>query len=312
MTAIVSTSSACTTLFRPWFGLVDHSIAWCRFHDGPFLSSRRFSAWFGGSSRRSQLRKKFGHGPSHLLRRSFALAALPGTQTGLHQWTRQHQVIVHNGDDLTPAFKLRWGAQPGLCPQQALFVEAIAMLVRVAPSVAQTHLWHTGLRLAIPQKPTLAWVARPISGPMTQDTDDRHLEVACLGQMQPRPPGDLDGMTFRIAALPPAIGLSIRAGITTLKTLPIFARRSTFTRVRGRRAVQHPLAFKPQQFVERQSLGGQQKRCTTVPAIAGHDRTTIQQRSQLTQLSRCHLDAGLGRSDEILIKHHCPTTGLLR
>src|SRR6266852_9282488 len=146
MAARVSTSSAFTTLFRPWIGLVDHPIAWCRFYNGPLLSSRRFSAWFGRPSRRSQLHHKFGHRPAHLLGRSVALTALPGTQTGLHQWTRQHQVIVHDGDDLAPAFKLRWGAQPGLCPQQVLLLEAIAMFMRVAPPVAQGHLWHAGVR----------------------------------------------------------------------------------------------------------------------------------------------------------------------
>src|SRR6266852_9195225 len=169
----------------------------------------------GRSSRRSQLHHNFGHRPAHLLGRSFALTALPGTQTGLHQWTRQHQVIVHDGDDLTPAFKLRWGTQPGLCPQQSLLVEAIAMLVRVASPVAQGDLWHTVIRLAIPQKPTLARVAGPIGGPMTQHADDRHFEMACMWQMQPRPPGDLDGMTFSIAALPPAISLAIGAGVAT-------------------------------------------------------------------------------------------------
>ena len=204
MTVIESTSSAFAPLFRPWFGLVDHSMTWCRFHDSPLLSSRRFSAWFGRPSRCSQLHHNFGHRPAHLLRRSFSLTALPGTQTGLHQWTRQHQVIVHDGDDLAPAFKLRWGAQPGLCPQQALLVKAIAMFVRVAPPIAQGYLWHTGIRLAIPQKPTLARIARPIRGPMTQNTDNRHFEVPCLGQMQPMPPGDLDGMALCIGALPSA------------------------------------------------------------------------------------------------------------
>src|SRR6266568_4288205 len=132
MTVIVSNSSAFATLFRPWFRLVDHWIAWCR----------RFSAWFGRSSRRSQLHHNFGHRPAHLLGRSFPLARLPGTQRGLHQWTRQHQLIVHDGDNLTPAFKLRWGAQPGVCPQQVLLLKAIAMFKRVASPIAQSHLWH--------------------------------------------------------------------------------------------------------------------------------------------------------------------------
>ena len=150
MLLVVRPSSTFAPLFRLWFGLVDHSMTWCPFHNGSFLSSWRFSAWFGRSSRRSHLRQKFGHGSSHLLRRSFALAALPGTQAGLHQWTRHHQVIMHDGDDLTPAFKLCWGTQPGLCPQQGLLVKAIAMLVRVAPPIAQSHLWHAVIRTGHP------------------------------------------------------------------------------------------------------------------------------------------------------------------
>ena len=85
----------------------------------------------------------------------------------------------------TPAFKLRWGAQPGVCPQQRLLLKAIAMFERVASPIAQSHLRHAGIRLAIPQKPTLARVAGPICGSMTQDTDDRHFEWRALDRCNP-------------------------------------------------------------------------------------------------------------------------------
>src|SRR5258708_1780976 len=274
MLAVLRSSSPFATLFRPRFGLVDHRIAWRGLDHRSLWPPARFSAWFGRSSRRSQLRYNFGHRPAHLLWTRWTLAGLPGTQPGVHLWTRQHQVIVHNGDDLAPAFKLRWGAQPGLCPQQALLVEAIAMFVRVAPPIAQGHLWHAGVRGSIPQKPTLARVAGPISGPMTQHAHHRHLKVSCLRQMQPRPPGHLNGMSLRLGALPAALGWSIRAWVTALKALPIFARRPTFSRGRRRPAVQHPLAFEAQQLVERQLFRRQQKRRATVPAIAGHNGTT--------------------------------------
>ena len=204
MTSMVSTSSAFATLFGPWFGLIDHRTAWRTFHDSPFESSRRFSAWFGRSGGCSQLCHNGGHGSSYLLWRSFPLGALPGTQHRLHLRLCQHQMIMHDGDDLAPAFKLRWGTQLGMCPQQALLLETIAMFVRVAPPIAQGYLRDAGLRLAVPQKPTLARVARLIGGPMTHHTDDGHLQVPCLRQMQPVPPGDLNGVAFRIAALPSA------------------------------------------------------------------------------------------------------------
>src|SRR6266516_1434027 len=205
MTPIVKPSSAFAPLFGSWFGLEDHRRAWGWSDESPFLSPRRFSAWFGRSGRRSQLCHNFGHGPTHLLWTGRTLARLPGTQRGLHQWTGQHQLIVHKGDDLTPAFKLRGSAQPGLGPQQGLLLEAIAMFVRVAPPIAQGHFWHASVGGTIPEKPTLAWVAGLIGGPMTHDADDRDLQVSCLGQMQPRPPRDLHGMSVGIAALPPAI-----------------------------------------------------------------------------------------------------------
>src|SRR6266571_8723898 len=312
MRSVLRPSSPFATLFRPRFGLVDHRIAWRGLDQRSFWPSGRFSAWFGRSSRRSQLCHNFSHRPTHLLWTGWTPTRLPGSQHGLHQWTRQHQLIVHDGDDLAPAFKLRWSAQPGLDPQQGLLLEAIAMFVGVAPPIAQGHLSHAGIRGSIPQKPTLARVAGTISGPMTQNADDRHFEVPCLGQMQAIPPGDLDGMSVDIAALPTARGLSIRAGVTTLKALPIFARRPTFARGRRRRAIQHPLAFEPQQFVERQPFRRQQKRRTTVPAITGHDGTTAKQGSELTQLGRCHLDARLLRTNALLIEHHRPTAGLLR
>jgi len=251
MTTILKPSSTFAPLFRSWFGLEDHRIAWRRSDDSPLLSPGRFSVWFGRSSRRCHLCHKFGHRPAHLLWRSFTLGRLPGTQRGLHQWTRQHQVIVHDGDDLTPAFKLRWGTQPGLHPQQGLLLEAVAMFVRVAPSVAQGHFWQTGVRETLPQRSTLVRVAGPISGSMTQDAHDRHLEVPCLGQRQSMPPSDLDRQALRIGALPTTIGLSICAGVARLQALAIFARRPTFARGRGSRTRQHPLAFEPQHFVER-------------------------------------------------------------
>src|SRR5438874_2100455 len=103
MTTNLKPSSAFATLFRPWFGLVDHWIAWRRSDTGAFLPSRRFSAWFGRLSRGTQLWHDFGDRPAHLLRTGGTLAGLPGTQLGLHLWTGQHQVIVHNGDDLVLA-----------------------------------------------------------------------------------------------------------------------------------------------------------------------------------------------------------------
>src|SRR5258708_32296683 len=100
------------------------------------------------------------------------------------------------------------------------------MLVRVAPSIPQGHRRHASVRRPVPQKPTLARVAGPLGGAMTQDADDRHLNVSCLVQMQPCPPADLDGMAVRIAALPTPSGWPIRPGDPSLKPPSAFGRRA--------------------------------------------------------------------------------------
>src|SRR5438132_12919145 len=120
--------------------------------------------------------------------------------------------------------------------------------------------------------------------------------------MQASPPSDLDRSSLSIAALPTASSLPIGAGVAALKALAIFARRSAFARGGRSRTIQHALAFEPQQFIEGQALGGQQKGCTTVPAIRGHDGTASHQGRQLTQLGGCHFDAGLLRVDALLIE----------
>src|SRR6266478_9159406 len=137
MIRVLRPSSAFATLFGPWFGLVDHRSTWHRSHHSPFLSTGRFSAWFGRLSRRSQLRHKFGPRPAHLLGTRLTQGRFPGSQVCLHVWPRQDQQIVHNSHDLAPAFKLLWSAQPGFDPQQSLLLEAIAMLLSEAPPVVQ-------------------------------------------------------------------------------------------------------------------------------------------------------------------------------
>lgn len=105
---------------------------------------------------------------------------------------------------------------------------------------------------------------------MTQHTDDLHFQVSCPGQMQPAPPGGLDEMAFGIGTLPLAIGLSIRAGVATLKALPIFAWRPAFARGRRSGAIQHPLRL------SRSSLSNGS------PAAASRNGAQLYQRSVAT------------------------------
>src|SRR5260370_1483690 len=133
MRAMVRPSSAFAALFGSRFGLVDHPKAWRRSDQRSLWSSVRFSAWFGRASRRAHLRHNFGHRPAHLLWRRVSLGRLPGTQHGWPQRAGQHQVIMHYGHDLTPAFKLGGGTPPPFRPQPPLLVYALAMLLRAAP-----------------------------------------------------------------------------------------------------------------------------------------------------------------------------------
>src|SRR5712692_8386839 len=307
MTPIVRPSSAFATLFWLWFGLAYHRMAWRTVDQRPFLPSGRFSAWFGRLSRGSQLRHNYGHRAAKLLWTGRTRDRFPGTQFCLNLWARQHQVVMHDSDNLTPALKLLWGAQSGLCPQQSLLFEAIAMFLPVAPPVAQSHLWHAGVGGPLPEKPTLARVAGLLCGLMTPDANDRHLDRSCVAQVQTVPPGNLNRLAIGIAAKPTARGLPIGAGISALKPVAIFARGSTFARRRRCGAVEHPFAFEAQQLIEGQPFGCQQERGTTGPAICRHDGTTAKQRGELTQLGRRHLDAGLLRADTLLIEHRCPT-----
>jgi hypothetical protein len=312
MRALWSPSSAFATLFRPWLGLVAHPRAWRQSHARPGVSPRRFSPWFGRPGWCSHRCPPFRHRPASLVWRSVPLAPLPGTQLCLHQGTRQHQVIVHQGDDLAPAFTWRWRAQPRVAPPQAVRLFASALFVGVAPPLAQGHCWQPGLERAVPQQPTLERVAWPIRGPMTQHAAARHLQLSRLGQRPSVPPGDLDGRAFGIGALPAAGGLCLRRGGAALQALPLFPWRSTCAGACGSRTIQDPLACEPQHLVTRQPLGPHQHRGTTGAASAGHDGTTatVQQGSQLAQVLRCSLAAGLVRADALLREHRRPPAGL--
>ena len=106
-----------------------------------FGPSQRFSTQLWRSSRRPQLVQKGGQSPSYLRQRPNRGACLPRSIAPLHQRTSQHQEIVSTGDDVRPAFRPLRGTQPWHIPEQLLFVEAIAMLMRVAqPRIGRAHV----------------------------------------------------------------------------------------------------------------------------------------------------------------------------
>ena len=130
-----------------------------------FGASGRFSAWLWWSRRSPQLRQKGGHGSSSLCQRQNRVARFPRSIDALNQGTCQHQLVVCAGDDLRPAFRLRWGAQPWHAPEQHLLVQAVAMLVRVTQAIGRADLGQGCGLVAFPDKPTDPGVTPPFAGP---------------------------------------------------------------------------------------------------------------------------------------------------
>src|SRR5947209_16196225 len=201
-----------------------------------FGPSRRFSTQLWRSSRRPQLLQKGGHGPSHLRQRPNRGACLPRSIAPLHQRTRQHQQIVSAGDDLRPAFRPLRSTQPWHIPEQLLFVKAIAMLMRVAQAIRRADLGQRSRALPFPDKPTDLGVTSLATGPMTDDLDQRNLDLTSRAQVQVVPTAHLDARPFGVHPFPGLIGLAMAALVLALKALPIEALGSHLTGkpIRGR------------------------------------------------------------------------------
>src|SRR5690242_10913214 len=122
-------------LFLLFARFANDGIALRRFRLEAFGASGRFTAWLRWSCWGPQLRQKGWHGSSHLGQRQNRAARLPGSIDALNQGTGQHQLVVCTRDDLRPAFRLLWGAQPWHVPEQHLLVQAVAMLLRVAQAI---------------------------------------------------------------------------------------------------------------------------------------------------------------------------------
>src|SRR5437588_7665541 len=181
-----------------------------------FGRSRRFSTRLWRSSRRSQLLQKGGHSPSHLRQRRNRGACLPRSIAPLHQRTSQHQEIVSAGDDLRPALRALGSTQPWHIPEQLLFVKAIAMLMRVAQAIRRADLGQRGRLVPFPDKPTDPGVTSLATGPMTDDLDQRDLDLASRAQVQMVPTAHLDTRPFGIQTFPGLIRLAMAALILAL------------------------------------------------------------------------------------------------
>ena len=156
-------------LFLLFTRFADHGMTCPGLGMKAFCASRRFSAWLRGSCRGTQLSQKGGHGPTHLPQRQDRAARLPGPIAPVQQGASQQQLLVGTRDHLCPAFGSCWCTQPWDIPEQHLFVEAIAVLLRVAQAIGRADLGQGSGVIAFPHEPTDPGVTGTSVGPMTDD-----------------------------------------------------------------------------------------------------------------------------------------------
>lgn len=138
----------------------------------PFRPPRRFSAWLWGTSWRPQLWQQFVHASSHLLGRRFAMLRFPRTQLSCNDVACQDQKIMDDRDNPTPPLEAFRGAHLRLIPQQALFIETIAVFLTETINIAQSHLSHIRLLVSDPDEPTDPWITLFVGRIWTHHAND--------------------------------------------------------------------------------------------------------------------------------------------
>lgn len=130
-----------------------------------FSSPWRFSARLRWSCWGAQLRQKGRHDSANLRQGQDRSARLPRSIDPGDQRTSQNQLVVSTGNDLRSAFRLLWGAQTWHIPQQHLFVQSVAMLLRVAQAVGRANLGQGSRFVPFPDKPTDLGIAPTFTRP---------------------------------------------------------------------------------------------------------------------------------------------------
>src|SRR5258708_6870076 len=177
-------------------------------------------------------------------------------------------------DDLCPAFRLLWGAQTGLIPQQNLLVQPIAMLMRVAQPIGRADLGQGSDFSAFPDKPTDLGVTWALAGPMPDDLDHAHLNPASGAQMHLGPAMDFHPPAALIGPLPRGIWFAMSALIPALKPRPVFATAPALAGLARRGGtIKDAIAFDAQQTTGCYLGHARQKWSARVPAVADDHRT---------------------------------------
>src|SRR6266567_4599932 len=245
-----------------------------RFRVEAFGASGRFTAWWWWSRRSPQLRQKGWHDSTSLGQRQNRVTRFPRSIDARDQGTGQDQLVMGARDDLGPAFRLLWGAQTWLIPQQHLLVQPIAMLVRVAQPIGWAGLSQGSGFIAFPDKPTDLGVPWAFAGPMTDDLDHAYLNPASRTQVQLLPAAHFHTLAFGVRALPTRIRFAMGARIAALKARSIFTTGTTLPWLaRWGGVVKDAIAFDAQQTASCHLGHARQKGSAGVPAIADDHRT---------------------------------------
>src|SRR5450631_3771926 len=280
-------------------------------NDCPHRPAFRFSARFGGPGWSSQLVQQFVDPAAHLLQGHATMFALPWAQLDLNEISGQKQLIMRNGHNQAPALKLLWGAQARLVPQQALFIEAIAMLLTKSQSIPQRNLRHVFLLIAQPDQPTDAWVTLAIAGMRPNHLNHGEREPAGILDMQIEPPRNFHRTTFAIFSAGVPIGSSIGCGVASLQEISIFARGPSLARWGRSRSIESAILIQSSQDAHIQVTAlTPQPRC--IVASVQHDNTSNWHLpSDLLDLCDGDLDCRRVRLHSLLIQNEGVAAWLL-
>src|SRR6266516_4794109 len=268
---------------------------------------QRGQLWYPGWG--TQTCQQFVHPASHLLWGRLALLVFPWAQFWLNQVAGQHQMVMHNGDHVTPALKLLWGPQTRGFPQQRLFVKAIPMLLPEAQSVSQSNLSQIGLWVADPDKPTDAWVTLLVGRMRPHHAQNSDWQPASLFDMHVLPPAHLHWTIVVIGALPHAIWLPMRRRILWLQLGSIFAWSPFLARWGWGHPVEAAIANDPAQHSNAQPTTTTPQPGGIIASVQRDNRVGWDVWDQADQLCVGHLDSGRLRCDSLLIQDVGPATG---
>src|SRR6266567_1380032 len=282
-------------------------------HLGPFSPTRRFSTRSWRASRCPQLWQQFAHPATHVLRSCLALLVFPWTKLGGNAMASQDQKIVGNGHEKRPPLKLFGRAQSRFCPQQALFVKAIAVFLAKATDISQANVRDVCLLVAKPDEPTHARISLFVGRVRAHNADDRHFQPPSSLDMYGLPPGNRNGTFFGILALPMTIWVPMRRFIVGLQFVPILAWCSSLACACGSTSVKTAIAFQAdQRAFPWQGAASAPKPERVVSSIQHADGVLRQPRHHTLHLGKSHLSGRCVRTHALLIQDVGPTAGGLR